>query len=379
MRYRNVSTAAAILAGSLGLLTLLEYLGVPLHLDELVFRDPYSTVFPGRMAHITAINLVILAVAQIALSRKSPMFKVAQSCAGLVALSSGFAILGYLYGVPLLYGSLHYTAMALHTGACFLLLSMGVLVASSEGGFLSTIRTGTVSSVVPEIFLPAGILIPSLIGLLVMRGPFSNLDPKLAPALIVVLNIVLFVLLGVRTSVILHRMEEARENAERLSNIDPLTQLANRRAFDATMKSEIVRARRLKLPLSVVVLDVDRFKQINDQHGHAQGDAVLKSLAAMWKNEIREIDLLARFGGEEFVLVAPGTPADGGFAVAEKLRKLASRCDAHPGITVSCGMATFPADGESAEELFSVADAALYRAKAAGRNCTERGRAVPAD
>jgi diguanylate cyclase (GGDEF)-like protein len=165
------------------------------------------------------------------------------------------------------------------------------------------------------------------------------------------------------------------QEAQRLSLTDPLTGLWNYRYLTLALGHEIERATRFGRPLAVLMLDLDRFKLINDRHGHQVGDAVLIELAARMRTEVREVDTLARYGGEEFVVVLPETDADGAARTAERLGTVirASRfCQgtAHElPVTASLGVAVFPDHGADASQLLRSADNALYAAKAAGRDC----------
>lgn len=169
---------------------------------------------------------------------------------------------------------------------------------------------------------------------------------------------------------------------ERLSITDALTGLPNRRALDEALSQELERAQRYRQPMTVVILDVDHFKQVNDGHGHAVGDLVLQRFASLMEAQVRANDLLGRWGGEEFLLLCPCTGVEGGLALAEKLRATLA---AHPfeGLgarTASFGVAAL-CEGDSLQTLLSRADAALYEAKRRGRNRVELGLAppVPAD
>lgn len=154
---------------------------------------------------------------------------------------------------------------------------------------------------------------------------------------------------------------------------DPLTQLHNRRFLSETLPREFARAKRDQQPISFVVLDIDHFKRVNDTHGHAVGDLVLKRLASLLQAQARESDLLCRFGGEEFFLVMPGTAPEQAQAKADAIRKvIAQTVIEHDGtelqVTVSAGVAGYPHHGHDSETLFKLADAALYAAKSSGRN-----------
>lgn len=169
-------------------------------------------------------------------------------------------------------------------------------------------------------------------------------------------------------------LAEALAVMERLATIDELTGLANRRVLMERLADEIERARRFKTPLAVVMMDLDHFKNINDEHGHAAGDVVLRNVGMILRERMRHIDLAGRYGGEELCFVLPGTPLSGGVALAESLRaKLASFRHEHSGtalhVTASFGVASLDSDAEiDPGRLLEAADEALYRAKRAGRN-----------
>ena len=154
---------------------------------------------------------------------------------------------------------------------------------------------------------------------------------------------------------------------------DPMTGLLNRGYFDTLFEHEIARARRHKQCFAVVVMDADHFKRINDNHGHAAGDAVLKVLARALVGNLRESDVVVRFGGEEFVLLLHDTGADDAFGKADALRQSVERlvvgAPQHAiQFTLSAGIAVYPDDGTVAHVLLSRADQRLIQAKNAGRN-----------
>lgn len=158
--------------------------------------------------------------------------------------------------------------------------------------------------------------------------------------------------------------------AQELANTDPLTGLANRRYAMAEIDRSVMVARKHGTPVSLVVFDLDHFKQVNDNHGHAAGDRVLVKVARLSQLLVPEGDLVARFGGEEFVVLLQGAGTQAACEFAEKLRwtiESGSAVDDVPGVTASIGYASFePAD--TSLTLFARADAALYEAKSAGRN-----------
>jgi diguanylate cyclase (GGDEF)-like protein len=163
---------------------------------------------------------------------------------------------------------------------------------------------------------------------------------------------------------------------ERQALVDGLTGLANRRQCEETLEDELARVERFGGSLAVVVADLDWFKDINDRHGHPAGDAVLREFAVLLQETVRDVDLAGRWGGEEFVLVLPGTDLEGGARLAERVRgALADRTvlavDGSPiPVTASFGVAAIPPT-KTASELFAAADAAMYEAKRAGKNRVE--------
>jgi len=165
-----------------------------------------------------------------------------------------------------------------------------------------------------------------------------------------------------------------RESLRRQSVLDPLTGLFNRRHFDAALKRELARARRKNVPVSLVLVDIDHFKRVNDDYGHAVGDAVLRTIAQQLRQGIREGDIACRYGGEEMVLLLPECSATDAGARAEAIRIALAAIAPHPQgegperVTASFGVAAYPLHAEDAEALFWAADKALYRAKEYGRN-----------
>jgi len=161
-------------------------------------------------------------------------------------------------------------------------------------------------------------------------------------------------------------MAERAEWMERLAHIDPLTGLANRRTFDRVLELELARAARQQSEVAVAVFDVDAFRATNDAVGHAAGDDILRAVAAVLAEQVRLVDTVARIGGDEFVVIAPGS---GGLAVADRVIRAVQALPAVDGrpVSVSAGVARFPLDGSSADELFARALDALELARAGGR------------
>ena len=160
--------------------------------------------------------------------------------------------------------------------------------------------------------------------------------------------------------------------AVRAAQKDPLTGINNRAAMDSSLTREVEMARRHRTPLSLIVMDIDKFKSINDTYGHAAGDDILKALSKVVDNVIRKTDMFFRYGGEEFVVVMSNTGRDGAMLLAERIRRKIERMEIRMKeerlpITVSLGVASL-SGSEDGPALFKRADKALYQAKAAGRN-----------
>jgi two-component system cell cycle response regulator len=163
------------------------------------------------------------------------------------------------------------------------------------------------------------------------------------------------------------------EEIYRLMTVDALTQVYNKRYFSEALEREYNRAIRYKRDLSLVLFDVDHFKKVNDEHGHLAGDAVLRQVAAEVKPKLREQDIFARVGGEEFAALLPEINHEGAMATGEKVRRIveAAKFDAEKvvvRITISAGVTSLDPRGRDPNSLFERADAALYEAKRKGRN-----------
>jgi diguanylate cyclase len=167
-----------------------------------------------------------------------------------------------------------------------------------------------------------------------------------------------------------HAYDGIRQQSSRLMTFtgqrcDPLTGLCNRQALDETLENYLTMHRRYGMLFSVAIFDLDEFKAFNEKHGHVHGDRLLKQVASLLDQHARETDIVTRSGGEEFIVVLPGTELPGGTMFAERLRATVARTGT---ITVSSGVAVVD-EGDNVKTLLTRADSALYAAKAAGRNC----------
>lgn len=165
------------------------------------------------------------------------------------------------------------------------------------------------------------------------------------------------------------------EVLKKISITDPLTELLNRRYFQERLTEEIERSKRYKYPLSLIILDIDNFKNYNDKNGHLTGDEGLRITASCIRNAVRTMDVVARYGGEEFAVILPQTEKDEANIIAERIRKEVERTyypmeETQPGgeFTISLGLAAYPDDAAELLELINNADKAMYAAKAQGKN-----------
>lgn len=164
------------------------------------------------------------------------------------------------------------------------------------------------------------------------------------------------------------------DRMRQLAYVDGLTGIHNRRYFEMRIGEELERASRFQGRMSVIMVDIDHFKRLNDEFGHLLGDEVLRGVASILKQQLRKVDMVCRYGGEEFAVVVPETTGENAMTVAEKLRR---QVESHPfpgvprPVTISCGVADYPIHGITRDEVVAAADAALYMAKQTGRNRVE--------
>ncbi len=164
---------------------------------------------------------------------------------------------------------------------------------------------------------------------------------------------------------------ERSKRLKRMAEHDTLTRLYNRLALTELGRKEISKSQRTKSPLSVLMIDLDLFKRVNDEFGHDEGDKMLVEIATLIAKNLRAYDIVARYGGEEFVVLLPNTTQEKALVVAEKLRKAVEKARLKLNMTISIGIAELY-DSQSLETLLKAADKAMYRAKESGRNrcCT---------
>ncbi len=191
--------------------------------------------------------------------------------------------------------------------------------------------------------------------------PFTKAD------LALLLKLVKHAAMAIERASLYQKMEE-------LTITDDLTNLFNLRYLNRAIETEIDRSNRYGPPLTLIFMDIDSFKTVNDQHGHLVGSKLLVEIAQLLLNSLRTLDIVARYGGDEFVIVLPQTPSEAGFKVAERLRKAVERHVflKHEGysikLTASLGVASYPENAKGKEDLFQIADEAMYRGKYSTKN-----------
>ena len=369
---RRIADSAAAVAVLIGLVTLAEYV---FHwkagIDQLWIKDVATPpgAHPGRPAAATALMITLLGAAQ--LCSGWPALTRGKTVAALItSVISWAALNAYIFGAQVLREVPPLSSVALHTAALTLLLSLGVLAAEPVSWPMRTILARGTGGIICRWLLPPAILAPPLLGWLLTRhGPLdffpAQFDWALYSAVSTLGSVWLIVTLAHRITVI----DAERESARELSRHDPLTGVANRRAFDAFLLESFKLARRHAHPMALLSLDIDHFKSYNDAFGHPAGDALLKDLSGILCSLVRETDLVARLGGEEFGIVLPETNAEGARKLAERVRTGVEHADRfRRQVTVSVGVSSLTDRMQVPSDLIEDCDSALYRAKGGGRN-----------
>ncbi len=371
-RYRPVAQALASVAVVIGLVTLAEY---AFHWDaggdQLWFWDVATpaAAAPGRPAAATAVMMVLLGAALLCAGR--PALARQKTLAAAIASMISWATLnGYLFGPEALHAVPAFGSIALHTAVLMLLVGFGVLAVDPVSLPLRMAFTASTGGVVCRWLLPPAILAPPMFGWLLSRDGVLDFFPPLFDwavnsSIATLGSVWLIMVLAHRITVI----DAERYVATELSRHDPLTGLANRRTFDAFLHESFNLSRRHDHALSLLLLDVDRFKSYNDSFGHPAGDEVLREVGVLLLALARKTDLVARVGGEEFAIILPETDAAGARVLAERARaELEHSPRFRRQVTASVGVSTLTRAMGTPRELIEDCDLALYRAKGSGRN-----------
>ncbi len=355
---------------ALGCITLAEYaFSWNARIDELLLVGSAAQPFPGRPAAVTALMVALLGGASLCV-RRPTLWMLKSAAAIIAALLAWVSINAYAFGRQSLQAMPPFSSVALPTSAIMLLVSIGVLAAEPVSSPIRIVFAKSSGGIVSRWMLPPAIFAPPLLGWLLGRSSLLDAYP---PAFRWALystasslgSVWLIMMLVWRITLI----DAERSVATELSLRDPLTGLANRRAFDSFLAERFAVARRHGRALSLILVDIDRFKSYNDAYGHPEGDELLRALALLLSSATRDNDLVARIGGEEFAIALPETDLAGAREIAERLRAQAESATVfRRTVTVSVGIAMVGKDTQSAAALIQECDAALYDAKRTGRN-----------
>lgn len=373
----ELCAALVVLAGSLKLSQII--FGWPGGVDQLFFSDKLKadlTGLPNRMAPNTALNLVLLGCALLLFHSKAKrIFLIAQAIIIFSLIDSLFPIVGYLYGTKFFYGVGNFIPMAAHTAFTFLVLGVGILFAHPDGGLMRPIMDQGVSGLMVRRLLPAVIGLPILIGWLRLEGQRRGFyDTELGVALTVAAQILCMGALVWWNSFQLLRVDARRREAETLLHnltlTDDLTGLRNRRGFLLLTEQEmkLARSKRAEITLWLLFADLDGLKQINDSLGHEVGSQVIIQTGEILKETFRESDVIARFGGDEFAILAVSNDPDGGNVMTKRLQENVHAFNAreNPSYRLSISVGVVQVDSEKAasiEQVLKEADQAMYEQK----------------
>lgn len=323
---------------------------------------------PVKMGMNTALMTVLLAIALIMEGRRR--YLVSQLAAFLGIGFPAVAATGYAYGLANFHGQ-----MALSTVVVAALVGTGILTAGAHQGVLKAMLSPWMGGRIARAQFILAYVVPFSIGYVLVSTVGEN-APQLFGLFVVVVSSFIVLLVTV-SAVFQEHVDRRRRGAERqlavAATTDPLTETANRRLLLQTANHEVERARRDGQPLSLLMVDIDHFKNLNDRFGHTAGDMVLSAIARAMQDALRRQDLLARYGGEEFAILLPDTPLAGAVHLAEKIRarieatRFSEEID-HVTVSIGCSDNRNLADFH---QLLVATDKALYAAKTLGRNRVE--------
>jgi diguanylate cyclase (GGDEF)-like protein len=350
-------------------LTGLEYLlGINLALDQLVFADPATLAGaanpPGRMAPTTVISMVLLGAALLSPGTMSSQ-RVRRSSV-LVWLSALFpfiALIGHIYQANALSGA--FTQMSTETSLGLIALCIAAVAIAPHETVGAVVLRASAGGMVARRLVPASILVPITIGGGVLWGERAGLyDAAFGVLILIVAITVSFGLVAGWIAWTLDREQARRISAEQNADTDLLTGLGSRRAMVDQLERLVISAERNNNAFSVLAIDGDGLKQINDTHGHAAGDAALVRLAGIVVATLRDSDICGRVGGDEFLALLPDTPGREAEVIALRLRDALFRASGDLHLTASIGIGRW-CRGMTAGELLLAADGALYEDKRA--------------
>ncbi len=380
---RWAQAGLALVPLALGLVVLAEY---ALHwnagIDELLFVDHLGRAkgiaHPGRFAPTTAANFVLVGAALLALdARPRRGWRPAELLVLPAVLVACMSIIGYTYEIPAFYGPASAAKMTLNTAVCFLALGLAITLARPHGHVLRLATTDDPGAIMLRRLGPLAVGLPLLLGWMrLAAGDAGVFTDRVGTWWLTAATIVCFVALIWRVASRLSAADGDRralqEQLVRLAAYDGLTDLFNRHRFDQELARALLIMRRYGRPASVLIIDLDRMKAVNDELGHRVGDQILRAVADVLRREVRASDVAGRMGGDEFAVLLPETSPEGASLLAERIVREIRACriarddggDA-AWTTVSIGVAALDAD-ETAARALTNADAAMYEAKRAG-------------
>lgn len=374
---------STMVAGA-GVVSLAAYaLDFPLASDGW-YPDPEAVAMdriPGRMSAVTATGFTLLGLLGL-LPDRSPWWRLQQVLAFLVLAIAMFALASYGYQAGVREAQPDFTPVAIHTALLFLVAALAWLASQAPQGLMRVVHARGLGGVVARRLLLPAVLLPSLLGLFArVAGDWLSWSTTTVVSMLALVSGGAMAWLIWWVALLLDRLESERAQVIALhgeSHTDALTGLPNRRAFDEAIASLVHGRREHDRSFSLLMLDLDRFKDYNDAHGHLAGDEVLRRTAGLLRAALRPGDHPARYGGEEFAVLLPDTDADEAARVAERIVR-SFHDEAWPGrsVTVSIGLAA-AGRHESAAAVVGRADAALYAAKATGRDRVTSAEQAPA-
>ncbi|MEC4721711.1 EAL domain-containing protein [Noviherbaspirillum sp. CPCC 100848] len=383
---RRAARGLAGLMAAIGLLNMIQYLfDVNVGIDELLQRDPYTAANrnPGRMSVPTSCGMIITGATLLMLQQKRWSSRGVKLAAVSMFAWTGLAV-AYLYGLASLYEFNAYGGIAIPTVACFILLNAGILLAQAQQGFMFYFTNRSYAGLAARRLLPTAIITPILLNWLVLLGhEVGMIDIRTALAIeTIIIALVLTLVVGwcARSLLAFERLVsikqsekmQALEKAARLAHYDGLTGLPNRVLLNERLGEAIKAAGRKAGSVSLLFIDLDRFKPINDTHGHQAGDNVLIQIGQRLRDVVRESDTVARLGGDEFVVLLAETRAndDAGLIAGKLITAIEQPYKVGEDemyLSASIGISVFPKDGMEPQALMEHADAAMYYAKSLGK------------
>lgn len=347
------------------------------------FADPEAAALgriPGRMSALTAVGFTLLGTLGL-LPMRARWWRVQQALALTVLAIAMFALASFGYQAGVRVGQPDLTPVAIHTALLFLVAALAWLASMPPLGLMAVLHAQGLGGIVARRLLLPAVLLPSLLGLLARAaGDWLSWTPTTVVSMLALVSSGAMAWLIWWVALLLDRLEGERAQVVALhdeSHTDPLTGLPNRRAFDETIAGLVHGRREHDRSFSLLMLDLDRFKEYNDAHGHLAGDEVLRRAAGLLRAALRPGDLPARYGGEEFSVLLPDTDADEATRVAERIVQ-SFHDEPWPGraVTISAGVAAARRD-EASSDVVGRADSALYAAKATGRDRVASAEPAP--